>query len=86
MQFLEAVEAQLGELVARAKGAGPLQMPGAEMRPCPAQGCGGSLRKREGRNGAFWACSRYPECRHTEDAVGKGRPLEVAGGRKRAAT
>jgi DNA topoisomerase-3 len=86
VQFLEAVEAQLGELVARAKGAGPLQMPGAEMRPCPAQGCGGSLRKREGRNGAFWACSRYPECRHTEDAVGKGRPLEVAGGRKRAAT
>jgi DNA topoisomerase-3 len=67
-QFLQAVEVQLGELVARARSAGPLRLPGGETRPCPAQGCGGSLRKREGRTGAFWACSRYPECRVTEDA------------------
>jgi DNA topoisomerase-3 len=72
-QFLEAVEAQLGELVARGKGAGLLQIPGVETRPCPGQGCGGSLRKRDGKRGAFWACSRYPECRVTEDAAARAR-------------
>ena len=63
--FLHAVRAQLGELVARAKSAGPLDLPGGETRPCRAPGCTGSLRKRSGKNGAFWACSRYPDCRET---------------------
>ena len=63
--FLHAVRAQLGELVARAKSAGPLDLPGAETRPCRAPGCTGSLRKRSGKKGAFWACSRYPDCRET---------------------
>ena len=38
---------------------------------CPA--CeGGVLRKRNGKNGAFWGCSRYPECKATvPDAKGK---------------
>ena len=63
--FLQAVRAQLGELVARAKSAGPLTLPGAETRPCSAPGCNGTLRKRAGKNGAFWACSRYPDCRQT---------------------
>ena len=38
---------------------------------CPA--CeGGVLRKRNGKNGAFWGCSRYPECKATApDAKGK---------------
>ena len=66
--FLNAVQTKLAELVARAKTGGPLNLPGAETRPCPAQGCGGSLRQRTSKNGAFWACSRYPECRFTEDA------------------
>jgi len=63
--FLHAVRAQLGELVARAKNAGPLTLPGAETRPCGAPGCTGTLRKRVGKTGTFWACSRYPDCRHT---------------------
>ena len=64
--FLHAVRMQLGELVARAKSAGPLTLPGAETRHCGAPGCTGTLRKRAGKNGAFWACSRYPDCRFTE--------------------
>ena len=63
--FLHAVRLQLGELVARAKSAGPLDLSGAETRPCPAPGCTGSLCKRSGKKGAFWACSRYPDCRET---------------------
>lgn len=65
--FLQAVCGQLGELVARAKSSGPLNLPGAETRPCRAPGCTGSLRKRSGKNGAFWACSSYPKCTFTED-------------------
>ena len=63
-QFLDAVRGQLGDLVARARAAGPLKMPGAETQPCPAQGCGGLLRQRKGPYGVFWSCGRYPECRH----------------------
>lgn len=67
-RFLHAVRGQLGELVARAKTAGPLKLPGVETRPCRAPGCTGSLRKRPGKNGAFWACSSYPKCTFTENA------------------
>src|ERR1022692_1251565 len=56
--------------VARAKSAGAnaLHLPAVETRPCRAQGCAGALRKRTGRNGVFWACSRYPDCTATEAA------------------
>jgi micrococcal nuclease len=32
---------------------------------CPAQGCAGSLVKRNGKLGAFYGCSSYPNCRYT---------------------
>jgi DNA topoisomerase-3 len=70
--FLEAVRRQLGELVSRAKAAGPLELPGVETRTCPAQGCGGAFRKRTGKNGQFWSCSRYPECTKTEPVSQEG--------------
>src|ERR1022692_1496145 len=35
------------------------------------------LRKRTGKNGAFWACSRYPDCRQTASTESS------AGGRRR---
>jgi len=63
--FLHAVRGQLGELVERGKTAGELNLPNAETRPCRAPGCSGQLQKRTGKNGAFWACSRYPDCRQT---------------------
>ncbi|NIV40763.1 MAG: hypothetical protein GWN58_68610, partial [Anaerolineae bacterium] len=34
---------------------------------CPA--CGGELVERQGKRGAFWGCSRYPECRHTQEPL-----------------
>lgn len=30
---------------------------------CPK--CWGTLVRRNGTNGAFWGCSKYPECKHT---------------------
>lgn len=33
-------------------------------RKCPE--CQGSLRLRKGPTGLFWACNKYPNCRHTE--------------------
>jgi hypothetical protein len=40
----------------------------AAVRPCPRAGCGGQLVQRNGRFGSFLGCTRYPRCRHTEDA------------------
>jgi hypothetical protein len=34
-----------------------------ETPQCPT--CGAIMRKRSGRYGEFWGCSRYPKCRHT---------------------
>ncbi|MDU2064974.1 MAG: DNA topoisomerase 3 [Sporomusaceae bacterium] len=40
--------------------------PLAGAHPCPV--CGqGVLQQRQGKNGVFWGCSRYPACRATYD-------------------
>jgi DNA topoisomerase-3 len=83
--FLNAVQTKIAELVARAKSGGPLNLPGAETRPCRAPGCTGVLRKRTGRTGEFWACSRYPDCRETASAESSPiGPRNGSGGGSRA--
>src|SRR5262249_21274131 len=32
---------------------------------CPAEGCVGSLVKRNGKFGAFYGCSNYPNCTYS---------------------
>ena len=48
--------------------------------PCPD--CGKPLRSINGKNGAFWACSGYPECHASmpdaDGAPGKRKTLEVS--------
>jgi DNA topoisomerase-1 len=48
---------------------------------CPE--CGKPLRSINGKNGAFWACSGYPECHvsmpDADGAPGKRKVLEVSG-------
>jgi DNA topoisomerase III len=83
--FLEAVRRQLGELVARAKiaGAAALHLPAVETRPCRAPGCAGVLRRRRGKTGVFWACSRYPDCKATEpDSTVPGSDRKDGTGRR----
>lgn len=66
-QFLAGVLEQIRKLVDSGRARGALAVPG--VRPCPAPGCTGALRSREGRHGSFWSCTRYPACRHTEPAT-----------------
>jgi DNA topoisomerase-3 len=65
-RFLASVVDQLRKLVEAGRARGALAVPGG--RPCPASGCTGHLRRRQGQRGSFWSCTRYPECRHTADA------------------
>jgi hypothetical protein len=37
--------------------------PAVQTPMCP--GCGSPMRKRSGKFGSFWGCSRYPDCKRT---------------------
>ena len=54
-----------------------LGLPSAEKFFCPT--CQAVLVMRRGKHGAFWGCSRYPECKHTlpdrTDKNGNHHPL-----------
>jgi DNA topoisomerase-3 len=80
-QFLSGVLEQLQKLVDAGRARGALAVPG--VRLCPAPGCTGGLRARNGPHGSFVACTRYPECRYTE-CVSNG-PGARMGRRRRAA-
>jgi DNA topoisomerase-3 len=43
--------------------AATLSIPLPPSPPCPQ--CGTQMHQRAGRNGAFWSCSRYPDCTGT---------------------
>lgn len=82
--FLDGVVSQLRGLVDGGRALGTLKVPGA--RPCVAPGCTGSLRRRQGQYGAFWSCSRYPECRQTarEEDARSELPKRVPRSRRKA--
>jgi hypothetical protein len=40
--------------------------PNEETEECPE--CGNKLVQRSGRNGFFWGCKSYPNCRYTRQA------------------
>ena len=72
--FLRSVLQQLGQLIDSGRALGALKVPG--VRACPARGCVGVLRRRQGSHGPFWSCTRYPECRYAENEPsdsGRGR-------------
>lgn len=53
----------------------PEDDPSAPKVECPD--CGAPMRLRKGKKGAFWGCSKYPDCRQTmEDDNGKPVPRE----------
>lgn len=55
--------------------AGSISIPLKGEHPCPQ--CGqGVLQQRNGKNGKFWGCSRYPECRAAYDDNG-GAPRQA---------
>lgn len=60
--FMERQEALITKLVQHASGV-TMALPQQPSKKCPL--CGSPMRKRKGGNGAFWGCSRHPECNGT---------------------
>ncbi|OVZ58324.1 DNA topoisomerase III [Pigmentiphaga sp. NML080357] len=53
---------------------------GLKLPPAPScPQCGSRMRQRSGKSGAFWSCSRYPDCKGTQ-------PVEGAAAGKRGAS
>lgn len=50
------------QLVAQYRGAS-LSIKIPQGPPCPQ--CGGATRQRSGKNGSFWSCAKYPDCKGT---------------------
>jgi DNA topoisomerase-3 len=82
--FITKQSAWITQLVAQYRGASlAIKLPAGPA--CPQ--CGAATRQRNGKNGAFWSCSRYPECKGTlpvESGQGK-RPASGKRGPRRAA-
>lgn len=54
-------------------GTGAGATPGGTQKAYPCPLCRKPLRLRQGSKGAFWGCSAYPECKHTQPDEG-GKP------------
>lgn len=72
--FIEKQSVWVGQLVQQYRGATlSLKLPPAPA--CPQ--CGAPMQQRTGKSGAFWSCSRYPDCKGT-------LPIESPTGRRSA--
>ncbi len=60
--FISKQAAWISQLIAQ-YGSTPLPIKVPEGPPCPQ--CGAFTRQRRGKNGPFWSCSLYPECKGT---------------------
>lgn len=69
--LLATANAKLDQEIKQLAGSGL----GAEAHPCPKDGCDGTLQRRKGKNGWFWACSQYPECKESRPDT-EGKPGE----------
>mgnify|MGYP001014273149 CR=1 FL=1 len=72
--FIAKQSAWVAQLVQEHRAA-TLSIPLPPSPPCPQ--CGTQMRQRAGRNGAFWSCSRYPDCTGT-------LPLESSASKREA--
>ena len=74
--FIAKQSSWVAQLVQQYRGATlNLKLPPAPS--CPQ--CGAPMRQRSGRSGAFWSCSRYPDCKGTQ-------PIEETAAGKRGAS
>ncbi|WP_413731809.1 DNA topoisomerase III [Sodalis sp. RH20] len=71
--FIDKQSAWVAQLVQQYRGT-VLSIKLPEGPACPV--CGATTRQRNGKNGAFWSCSRYPDCKGTlpaDSSTGKRR-------------
>jgi DNA topoisomerase-1 len=71
LELVSRVDRKLDEEL-RQLSSSKIQVAGSPSHSCPE--CGAALRRRKGKNGFFWGCSSYPECRFTA-LDEKGRPF-----------
>lgn len=72
--FIDRQSAWVAQLVQQYRSA-VLSIKAPEGPACPV--CGTATRQRSGKNGAFWSCGRFPDCKGSV-------PIESSGGRRRA--
>lgn len=72
--FIAKQSAWVAQLIAQCRGTS-LSIKIPQGPPCPQ--CGANTRLRNGKNGAFWSCARYPDCKGT-------LPAETAKGKRAA--
>ncbi|QQC64374.1 DNA topoisomerase III [Paraburkholderia ginsengisoli] len=70
--FIARQSAWIDQLVQQYRGA-RLAITLPESPPCPL--CASVMRKRNGKNGPFWSCSHYPDCKGT-------MPIETSGNKR----
>ena len=76
VEFLKQQADWVRVLVTRAQGGAGLALRPASVsqHPCPA--CGKPMRRRKGREGHFWGCTGYPDCRQNLPDQ-RGKPGKV---------
>ncbi|ENR6416701.1 topoisomerase DNA-binding C4 zinc finger domain-containing protein, partial [Salmonella enterica] len=73
--FMAKQSQWVSQLVAQGKSQ-PLAIQVPPSPPCPV--CGGKTSRRQGKNGAFWGCLNYPDCK---GIVGDGGNAKAVHGR-----
>lgn len=72
--FIDKQSAWIAQIIAQYQGTA-LSIKVPQGPPCPL--CGSATRQRTGKNGLFWSCSRYPDCKGT-------LPVESANAKRNA--
>nr|WP_321329853.1 DNA topoisomerase III [Alcaligenes faecalis] len=60
--FIDKQSAWIAQIIAQYQGTA-LSIKVPQGPPCPL--CTSAMRQRSGKNGPFWSCSRYPDCKGT---------------------
>jgi len=85
--FVQKQADWLAKLIEKSKGTA-LNLPIESGPPCPL--CGTATRKRHSKNGVFWGCSQYPDCKGIVAIEAKSkpsaRPRKTSGGARRKKT
>ena len=69
--FLGAIDAKLAVQLAALCNTNSTPLAAVIEHACPS--CGKALRRVKGKNGFFWGCTGYPECKTTRDDA-RGKP------------
>ena len=66
--FMQKQEAFIRHLMNQSRQSG-VRLGTVEIKKCPK--CGSPMVKRNGKNGMFWGCTKYPDCDGLENIGGK---------------